>query len=218
MPGLRSKWRTATGSALRSLSDWVNRTAAIGPTDDAAKHYGRFGKGSIVAWPTGVGFGEQWIWLGRDTLVAAHVTLSAGMGPGQEMLTEPVVSIGNRCVIGRGTSIVGHFSIDIGDDVYMGMNVYITDQNHGYEDLGQPIGTQTPNDEAVSIGSGSWIGSGAVILPGARIGNHVVVGANSVVRGEIPGNSVVVGVPGRVVRHHDGTTWVRNHPAQPRPG
>jgi len=205
-------------TVVRSVSVWASRVAAIGPTDKAAQNYGRFGEGSIVAWPPGAGFGERWIWLGNDTLIAAHVTLSAGMGPGQEMVTNPVVRIGDRCVIGRGTAVVGHFSIDIGDDVYMGMNIYITDQNHGYEDLNQPIGTQTPNDDAVSIGSGSWIGSGAVILPGARIGSHVVVGANSVVRGEIPDNCVVVGSPARVVRRHDGSAWVRDTPDQPGPG
>jgi acetyltransferase-like isoleucine patch superfamily enzyme len=100
-------------------------------------------------------------------------------------------------------------AIDIGDDVYTGMNVYITDQNHGYEDLNLPIGVQAPSEKPVTIGPGSWIGSGAVVLPGARIGAHVVVGANSVVRGEIPDHSVVVGVPGRVVRRHDGTGWRR---------
>ncbi|MDP6282141.1 MAG: acyltransferase [Acidimicrobiales bacterium] len=215
MPGLRSALRATAGSTLRTLSGWASRTASVGPTDRAARRYGRFGTGSIVAWPPGAGFGEHWIWLGNDTLIAAQVTLSAGMGPGQEMVTDPVVRIGDRCVIGRGTAIVGHFSIDIGDDVYMGMNIYITDQNHGYEDLDQPIGTQTPNDDAVSIGSGSWIGSGAVILPGAQIGRHVVVGANSVVRGKVPDNCVVVGSPARVVRRHDGSAWVRNDPGPP---
>lgn len=218
MPGPGSTLRSTLGSLIRGLSRWAGRMAAIGPTDRAAQDYGRFGKGSIVAWPRGAGFGERWIWLGSDTLIAAHVTLSAGMGPGQEMVTDPVVRIGDRCLIGRGTAVVGHFSIDIGDDVYMGMNIYITDQNHGYEDLDEPIGTQTPSDEAVSIGSGSWIGSGAVILPGARIGSHVVVGANSVVRGDVPDNSVVVGSPARVVRHHDGSGWKRDNPDHPAPG
>ena len=137
------------------------------------------------------------------------MTLSAKMLNSEETRIETVVRIGDRCLIGRGTAIVGHLAIDIGDDVYTGMNVYITDQNHGYEDLNLPIGVQTPSEKPVTIGPGSWIGSGAVILPGARIGAHVVVGANSVVRGEIPDYSVVVGVPGRVVRRHDGTGWRR---------
>lgn len=144
-------------------------------------------------------------------MISSYVTLSAGMGPNQEMLTNPVVKIGNRCLIGRGSSIIGHWSIEIGDDVFTGMNVYITDQNHGYENLEEPIGTQIPNEEAVSIGEGSWIGSGAVILPGVKIGKHVVVGANSVVTSDVPDYSVVVGAPGRVIRQHDGNGWQRKH-------
>jgi len=62
----------------------------------------------------------------------------------------------------------------------------------------------------VSIGDGSWLGHGVVVLPGARIGRHVVVGANSVVTGEIPDRSVAVGAPARVVRRHDPARgWVR---------
>ena len=142
-------------------------------------------------------------------MIAAHVTLSAGMVPDQQMMTDPVVIIGDRCLIGRGSSIVGHYRIDIGNDVYTGMNVYITDQNHGYEDLDTPIGVQDPLDDPVVIGSGSWIGSGAVILPGARIGEHCVVAANSVVRGQFPRNAVIAGVPAKVVRLHDGLSWKR---------
>ena len=46
------------------------------------------------------------------------------------------------------------------------------------------------------IGDGSWLGYGTVVLPGATIGRHVVVGANSVVTGEIPDYCVAVGSPG----------------------
>ena len=142
-------------------------------------------------------------------MIASDVTLSAGMVPGQEMLTDPVVMIGDRCLIGRGSSIVGHYRIDIGNDVFTGMNVYITDQNHGYEDPQTPIGIQDPLDDPVVIGDGSWIGTGAVVLPGARIGRNCVIAANSVVRGEFPAHSVIAGVPGKVVRVYDGMKWNR---------
>jgi len=189
------------------MQEVTNRLRAIGFGDIRARRFGYFGRGACISWPTGYVFGEKWICIGDSTLVASHVTLSAGMIPDQEMLTNPVVQIGERCLIGRGSAIVGHLCIDIGNDVFTGMNVYITDQNHGYEDLDTPIGYQTPKEDPVSIGEGSWIGSGAVILPGARIGRHVVVGANSVVRGEIPDYSVVVGSPARIVRQHDGQAW-----------
>lgn len=187
----------------------LNRTASIGPNDHAARSYKRFGRGSIINWPTGNMYGERWISIGEDTMIAADVTLSAGMVPNQEMMTDPVVIIGDRCLIGRGSAIVGHYRIDIGDDVFTGMNVYITDQNHGYEDPDTPIGIQDPQDDPVVIGEGSWIGSGAVVLPGARIGKHCVVAANSVVRGTFPSHSVIAGVPAKVVRAYDGTKWER---------
>ena len=205
----RLQFRAMVGTIIRAVSARLNRVAAIGPNDPPAQAYKNFGIGSIINWPTGNMYGERWISIGCDTMISAHVTLSAGMVPDQQMLTDPVVSIGDRCLIGRGSAIVGHYRIDIGDDVYTGMNIYVTDQNHGYEDIKKPIGVQDPHDDPVVIGSGSWIGSGAVILPGARIGEHCVVAANSVVRGEFQPNSVIAGVPAKVVRTHDGTKWIR---------
>jgi len=206
---LRSRCRSTVGRVVRSLSRSLNRAASIGPYDPPARRYKRFGQGSIINWPTGNMYGERWISIGDDTMIAGQVTLSAGMMPGQEMMTDPVVIIGDRCLIGRGSAIVGHYRIDIGDDVFTGMNVYITDQNHGYEDIEAPIGIQDPEDDPVVIGSGSWIGSGAVVLPGARLGKNCVVAANSVVRGEFPSYSVVAGVPAKVVRLHNGAGWTR---------
>jgi acetyltransferase-like isoleucine patch superfamily enzyme len=71
-----------------------------------------------------------------------------------------------------------------------------------------PIGRQWPSNIAVSIGSGSWLGAGAIVLPGARIGRNVVVAAGSVVRGAVPDRCVVAGVPARVVREYvAGDGW-----------
>ena len=125
------------------------------------------------------------------------------------MPTDPVVSIGSRCLIGRGSHIVGHWEIVIGDDIQTGPYVYITDQNHSYDDPVEPIGRQWPTEAPVRIGSGSWLGANAVILPGAQIGEHVVVAAGAVVRGEVPDRCVVAGVPARIVRRWvEGTGWV----------
>ena len=57
---------------------------------------------------------------------------------------------------------------------------------------------------------GLWLGHGAVVLPGSRIGKHVVVAAGAVVpAGEVPDFSVVAGVPARVVRRYEpGEGWV----------
>lgn len=154
-------------------------------------------------------FNEQYISIGDNTLIGPGVALSAGMVPGQECITNPVVTIGDRCLIGKGSGIVGHFSITIGNDVWTGHHVYITDQNHGYEDVTRPISEQSQPERAVSIGNGSWLGHGSIVLPGVTIGEHVVVGANSVVTKDIPSFSVAVGSPARVIRHYvEGEGWV----------
>ena len=155
-------------------------------------------------------FNEQYISIGDDTLIGPGVALSAGMVPGQECISQVVVSIGDRCLIGRGSGIVGHFSIKIGNDVWTGHHVYITDQNHGYEDVKRPISQQSQPERPVVIGDGSWLGHGAVVLPGVTIGKHVVIGANSVVTKDIPDFSVAVGSPAKVIRRYDESLgWVK---------
>ena len=140
-------------------------------------------------------------------MIGQHVALSAGMIPGQLCVTSPVVRIGDRCLIGRGSGIVGHFSIEIGNDVWTGHHVYITDQNHGYEDISKPISQQTQPERAVRIGDGSWLGHGCIVLPGVTIGRHVVVGANSVVTHDLPDYCVAVGAPARVIRQFTDGVW-----------
>jgi acetyltransferase-like isoleucine patch superfamily enzyme len=153
-------------------------------------------------------FNEQYIHVGANTLIGPDISLSAGMVPGQQCITNPVVTIGDRCLIGRGSGIVGHFSIEIGNDVWTGHNVYITDQNHGYEDVSRPISQQSQPERAVKIGDGSWLGYGSVVLPGVTIGEHCVIGANSVVTRDVPSFSVAVGVPARVIKRYVDNSWV----------
>jgi acetyltransferase-like isoleucine patch superfamily enzyme len=87
--------------------------------------------------------------------------------------------------------------------------VYFTDHNHTYADPWLPVGKQVLQGFSVRVGAGTWIGTNVVVLPGANIGRNCAIAAGAVVRGEIPDHSVVVGVPGRVVRRWiDGEGWV----------
>ena len=189
--------------------EWLSLHGSIGPHTTRGKRFGAFGENSIICFPQTTIFNERYIQIGANTLIGTHVALSAGMIPGQECLTNPVVRIGDRCLIGRGNGIVGHLGIDIGNDVWTGHHVYITDQNHGYERTDIPISLQTQPENVVIIGDGSWIGAGSVILPGAHVGRHVAIGANSVVTGIIPDYSVAVGTPARVIkRFSPNSGWV----------
>jgi serine acetyltransferase len=207
------KWRvnTARHRASWRVVHWAwrefqNAGMVTGDTP-AGRAFRRFGRGSIMAFPAGAVFGEPAIEVGEDTLIGQFVTMSAGTIPGQDLGADTILSIGDRCVIGRGSHIVAHQSVVIGDDVWTGPYVYITDQNHGYEDPGMPIGQQFPVNRPVRIGNGSWLGAGAIILPGANIGQNVVIAAGSVVRGEIPDRCVVAGVPAKIVREHTEDGW-----------
>ncbi len=170
------------------------------PTSRRADRFSAFGDGTVICFPPAALYGEHAIRLGADTLIGPYVSLSAGMAPGQPLISDRIVTIGDRCLIGRYSSIVGHFEIVIGDDVFFGPNVYVTDQNHGVDDLRVPIGRQTAGERPVRIGDGSWLGANVVVLPGVTIGRHVAVGAGSIVTADLPDNAVAVGNPARVVR------------------
>ena len=207
-PPLDDSWlqRVRTG-AKRAAGEGVIRAweaavelGAIGPDTRRGKRFGHFGAGSVICFPTNALFNEQYISIGSGTMFGPQITLSAGMVPGQQMVSNPVITVGDRCLIGKGSGIVGHLEIVIGNDVWTGHHVYITDQNHGYGDLALPISRQVMPERPVSIGDGSWLGHGTVVLPGSVVGRHVVIGANSVVTGHIPDYSVAAGVPARVIK------------------
>lgn len=206
LPPWARRW---IASGLNAAYDWVSELGAVGPDHPRARRFAAFGAGSLLGYPPGSIYNESCIAIGCDSIIGPRVTLTAGMAPGQQMVTQPVVSIGDRTIIGRGSHIVGHLSIDIGDDIQTGPYVYITDQNHVYEQPDVPIGQQWPREAAVSIGAGSWLGAAVIVLPGARIGHHVTVGAGSVVTGALPDRCVAVGAPARVIRRYDAERgWV----------
>ncbi|MHB1583352.1 MAG: acyltransferase, partial [Acidimicrobiales bacterium] len=210
--------RTAGAAVVQHAWAVVCDLGAIGPDDAGGRRFGAFGHGSVLAFPQGALFNEQYIRIGEGTMVGPYASLSAGMAPGQTMASDPVVRIGDRCVIGRGSHIVGHWQVELGDDIQTGPYVYITDQNHSYEDPRQPVGRQWPVEAAVRIGSGSWLGAHAVVLPGAVLGENVVVAAGAVVRGEFPDRCVVAGVPARIVRRWvDGVGWLDGDRPDGRP-
>ncbi len=205
--------RAVAWRLVHRLWDGARRAGRITADTPGGRAFASFGPGSVIGFPTGALYGQEWIAVGAGTLIGAHVSLSAGMVPGQDLGDHPVLRIGNHCVIGRGSHIVAHNSIVIGDDVFTGPYVYVTDQNHGYTDPDIPIGRQWPSNTAVSIGAGSWLGAGVIVLPGACIGRNVAVAAGSVVRGQIPDRCVIAGVPARVVREYvAGNGWSRPVP------
>ncbi|NLC97984.1 MAG: acyltransferase [Actinomycetales bacterium] len=184
---------------------------SISPDTSSAKHFAHFGWGALITFPQGSIFGEQSISIGDNTLISEHVTLSVGYMPGVPTLADSALVIGDRCVVGARCTLTAHGRIELGDDVWLGKDVFISDASHGYQDPNVPVGRQMGEHQPISIGAGSWIGHGAVILPGTTVGRNVVVAAGAVVRGEVPDHSVVAGVPAKIVRRFEPDVgWVSN--------
>ncbi|MEZ7128355.1 DapH/DapD/GlmU-related protein [Nonomuraea sp. AD125B] len=192
--------RRIVNAAIHRAYAAIRRAGAITPATPGGHEFRRIGDGVSIAFPPGAIFGEAYIEIGDHTLIGERVSISCGMNPGLDLGHTSILRIGRGCSIGRGSHIVAHQSIDIGDDVFTGPYVYITDQNHVYDDPDIPIGRQWPRNSPVSIGSGSWLGAGAIILPGTTLGRQCVVAGGAVVRGTFPDHSVVAGVPARRVR------------------
>jgi len=201
--------RLLAGELARRGWEQLEELAAIRAGSARARRFRSFAEGAVIRFPVTTLYGEEHIDIGAYSIIGPNVALSAGWMPG-----EPVdgigVRIGEGVLIGRGSGIVAHESVEIGDGVYTGHHVYVTDANHGYEDTTETIGRQFADPRPVSIGAGSWLGHGSVVLPGAQIGCHVAVGAGSVVTGVLPDFSVAVGNPARVIRRYvTGEGWAR---------
>lgn len=117
----------------------------------------------------------------RIELVARGGTLTIGEGTYLNYGTS--ISAKNRVTIGRNCAI-GQYSIIMDSD-------YHSPANH--RDEGPA--------EAITIEDDVWLGARVIVLRGARIGRGAVIGANSLVRGEIPPYTLAVGSPARVVKH-----------------
>jgi carbonic anhydrase/acetyltransferase-like protein (isoleucine patch superfamily) len=188
---------------------WVDRAGEVVPGTVLADRFGSFGAGSCIDFPPATLLNVGSIHVGRDVLVGRQATLAAGYGVGDPNLTDRALVIGDGCVLGARTTITAHQHVELGASVFTGQGVFITDASHGYQDPHTPIGKQFGLHQPVVIGAGTWIGHGAVILPGTRIGRNVVVAAGAVVRGEIEDHAVVAGTPARVVRRLEpGIGWV----------
>lgn len=201
--------RDLAAAATHRLWRGMVWAGSVSTQDRLARRFHTFGPGTLVTFPSGDVFGEEHIALGAGTLIAAEVSLSVGMARGQALppgATSPVLRIGDRCCIGRSSHVVAYRSVRVGDDVMTGPRCYITDLNHAYGDPDTPIGVQWPAHDPVEIGPGSWLGAGAVILPGTRLGRNTVVGAGAVVRGHYPDHAVLAGVPAKLVRRYDAST------------
>ena len=124
------------------------------------------------------------------TMICTGVIAHKGVG----------ITIGNNSGINAGTYLAGQGGIEIGDHVIIGPGVKIFSENHNFSDPGLNIKDQGVTRSSVIIGDNCWIGAGATILAGVTIGAGSVIAAGCVVTKSVEANSVVVGIPGKVLK------------------
>jgi carbonic anhydrase/acetyltransferase-like protein (isoleucine patch superfamily) len=160
-----------------------------------AHRFGAFGAGSIVHKPT-------WVYNAHLMAIGAHVLVLTGASLSVEGSPErdgPVLSIGDRVGIRPAVTISASEGVTIEDDVIIGSFSSIVDSDHTF-DLGRPNVMHNPSRTApIQIGRGTWLAERVAVLKGVTIGRCCMVGANSVVREDLPDYSIAVGVPARVV-------------------
>ena len=107
------------------------------------------------------------------------------------------IHIGKHVFINRGCKFQDQGGIFIGDGALIGHNVVLATLNHAMSPHDR--GTMIP--APIHIGKNVWIGSNATILPGVTIGDGAIVAAGAVVTRDVPENTIVGGVPARIMRH-----------------
>lgn len=114
------------------------------------------------------------------------------------------VSVGEGSEVGTRSRISIANELQIGQNVLISPDVYITDCDHEYRDIDIPIIKQgiVINNNKIEIGDSSYIGIHSVIVGNVKIGKHCVIGANSVITKSIPDYCVVVGSPARVIKKY----------------
>lgn len=169
------------------------------------------GKNAKIRWGGAVKAGQH-IWIGRDFFIGKHFLLAVYPKDGH---SRPIgrLKIGNRVCAQERVRISCIKSVVIEDDVLMGSNILITDNDHGMNPVSRlSYMEQASTSSPVHIGKGCWIGEQTVILAGSNIGEKCIIGANSVVKGNVPSYSVAVGSPAKVIKRWDFEkgAWVKN--------
>lgn len=138
----------------------------------------------------GIRLGDQ-VSIGAFSRLVVSTTLD---NPGRH------IHIGNRVGIGEFAYLGGAGGLTIGDDCIVGQYFSCHPENHLFDNPNVPIRLQGVDRKPIVIGANCWIGSKVTILSGVTIGAGSVVAAGAVVTQSFPANSLIGGVPARLLR------------------
>ncbi|MDM8146180.1 DapH/DapD/GlmU-related protein [Bacteroides eggerthii] len=109
------------------------------------------------------------------------------------------IHVGEHVFINACCHFQDHGGVTLGDGCQIGHNVVFATLNHGLE----PADRGTTYPAPIVLGRNVWVGSNATILQGVTIGDNAVVAAGAVVSRDVPANTIVGGVPARIIKRID---------------
>jgi acetyltransferase-like isoleucine patch superfamily enzyme len=136
----------------------------------------------------------RFVWIGDGTKIRCH---------------EGEVMIGPKTVIGQECTISAYRRVRIGEQCVIADRAMFIDFDHGVVEVERPIRQQGIYMRDVEVGSNVWIGYGACVLRGSRVGDNSIVGTNAVVTKDVPANAVVGGVPAKLIRMREAPHELR---------
>lgn len=152
--------------------------------------YQERGRGSKIYWSVRMDTPPYRLFsLGQNSVVESYSCINNAVGD---------VIIGDHTRIGIHNTIIG--PVTIGSHVNLAQGITVTALNHNFSDTTRRIDEQGISTNPVTIEDDVWIGANAVILPGVTIGQHAAVAAGAVVTADVPANTVVGGVPARIIK------------------
>lgn len=137
------------------------------------------------------------ITIGKNTTVGFGTRIRAGFNG--------KITIGENVLIDDYSYVMAQSSVYIGDNTLVASSCYIIDFNHKYplyEFNKYGNSEKSYERKPIRIGKYVWIGTHVVILPGVEIGDHVVIGAGSIVTKSIPAYTLAVGNPAKVIKRY----------------
>jgi len=169
--------------------------------------WGHIGKKTTIYRPNKI-VNPQNISIGDHVTMEANSTLYS-VGTYQGVEHQGKICIGNNVYINYGFNATTANAIIIEDDVLIAFNVSLFDFNHGYEDVNSNMTlTKLQVKGPIVIGKKTWIGMNVSILGSVRIGQHCIIGANSVVTGDIPDYCIVSGNPAQIIKRYNTLTKI----------
>lgn len=140
---------------------------------------------------------QDGVWIGNQVVLGRNTRIEC---TGGLQYIGKGIKIGDRTTFGNDCMFGAAGGIEIGEDVVAGQFIRFHSENHNYNDTSKLIREQGVSHKGIKIGNNCWIGAGAVFLDGAELGDGCVVGTNAVVTKKFPKNSVIAGIPAKIIK------------------